>query len=147
MAPDPSLPPAARGFDDRSTTQATLMKRFLCVCAAFAVLAAFAGRASSAEFSAADLEFFEKKVRPLLDTHCFECHAKGKRNGGLSLASRDGLLKGGESTQPAVVPGDPDRSPLIEAVKQKDILKMPKKYKLKDDEIAILVTWVERGVP
>src|SRR5437879_2326151 len=102
------------------------MKRSLCVCAAFTVLAVCSGRSSAADFSAADLEFFEKKIRPLFDTHCYECHAKGKREGGLSLATREGMLKGGDSLQAAAVPGDPDKSPLIDAVKQKDILKMPK---------------------
>jgi hypothetical protein len=123
------------------------MMRFPLACAILAVLAVFAGRATAADPTAADLEFFEKKIRPLLDTHCYECHAKGKREGGLSLASRESMLKGGNSTQPAVVPGDPDASPLIEAVRQKDILKMPKKYKLKDEEIADLVTWIKHGAP
>ncbi len=123
------------------------MKRSLCAGAAFAVVAAFAGHAAAADFTAADLEFFEKKVRPVLDTHCYSCHAKGKSNGGLSLASRAAMLKGGASTQPAVVPGDPDNSPLIEAVKYHDVVKMPKKYKLKDEEIADLVAWVKRGAP
>jgi hypothetical protein len=122
------------------------MKRPLGVCAAF-VLVAVAGRASAAEFTAADLDFFETKVRPLLDTHCFSCHAKGNRKGGLSLASRDAMLKGGDSAKPAVIPGDPDHSPLIVAVQYDDAVKMPKKYKLKDEEIACLVAWVKRGAP
>ena len=123
------------------------MKPCLCVGVAFAALASFAGRAPAAEFSAADLEFFEAKVRPLLDANCFSCHANGKSKGGLSLASRESLLKGGDSGQPAVVPGAPDQSPLIVAVRYNDAVKMPKKYKLKDDEIAVLVAWVQRGAP
>jgi mono/diheme cytochrome c family protein len=123
------------------------MKHSVWVCAALGVLAVFAGRTLAAEFSAGDLEFFEAKVRPLLDQHCSSCHAKGKSKGGLSLASRDAMLKGGDSAQPAVVPGDPDQSPLIVAVKYDDAVKMPKKYKLKDQEIAVLVAWVKRGAP
>jgi hypothetical protein len=123
------------------------MKLPLWVCAALGVFAVFAGRTFAAEFSTADIEFFEAKVRPLLDQHCSSCHAKGKSKGGLSLASRDAMLKGGDSAQPAVVPGAPDQSPLIVAVKYDDAVKMPKKYKLKDQEIAVLVAWVKRGAP
>jgi mono/diheme cytochrome c family protein len=123
------------------------MKRHVWVCAALGVLALFGGRTLAAEFSTADVEFFEAKVRPLLDQHCSSCHAKGKSKGGLSLASRDAMLKGGDSAQPAVVPGAPDQSPLIVAVKYDDAVKMPKKYKLKDQEIAVLVAWVKRGAP
>ncbi len=123
------------------------MKNSVWVCAALGVLAFFAGRTVAAEFSAGDLEFFEAKVRPLLDQHCSSCHAKGKSKGGLSLASREAMLKGGDSAQPAVVPGDPDQSPLIVAVKYDDAVKMPKKYKLKDQEIAVLAAWVKRGAP
>ncbi len=123
------------------------MKQFLCVCAALTFLGAFAGRAAAADPTAADVEFFEKKIRPLLDTHCYSCHAKGKREGGFSLASRAAMLKGGDSQTPAVVPGDPEKSPLIEAVHYNDVVKMPKKYKLKDAEIADLETWVKKGAP
>ena len=123
------------------------MKRHVWVCTALSVLSLFAGRTLAAEFSAADLEFFEIKVRPLLDQHCSSCHANGKSKGGLSLASRDAMLKGGDSAQPAVVPGSPDQSPLIVAVKYDDAVKMPKKYKLKDEEIAVLVAWVKRSAP
>ena len=57
------------------------------------------------------------------------------------------MLKGGDSGQPAVVPGDPDHSPLIVAVRYNDAVKMPKKYRLKDEEIAVLAAWVQRGAP
>ena len=123
------------------------MKRPPCVGAVLAFLALAAGRAAAAEFSAADVDFFEAKVRPLLDANCFSCHANGKERGGLSLASRESLLKGGDSGRPAVVPGDPDHSPLIVAVRYNDDVKMPKKYRLKDDEIAVLAAWVRRGAP
>jgi len=123
------------------------MKRPLRACAAFVLVAALAGRASAADISAADLDFFETKVRPLLDAHCFSCHANGKSKGGLSLVSREAMLKGGDSSQPAVVPGRPEQSPLITAVRYNDTVKMPKKYKLKDDDVAVLVAWVQRGAP
>ena len=56
--------------------------------------------------NSADGEFFEKEVRPLLVEHCFKCHGNGKAKGGLSLSSREGILKGGDSG-PAVIPNDP----------------------------------------
>ncbi|MEI7686858.1 MAG: PSD1 and planctomycete cytochrome C domain-containing protein, partial [Planctomycetota bacterium] len=98
---------------------------------------------------AARVEFFEKKVRPILAQHCYACHSHvgGKIRGGLSLDSRSGWEKGGDSG-PAVLPGSPDKSLLIQAVRhaQPD-LKMPPKDKLNDAEIAILVDWVRQGAP
>src|SRR5947207_2567712 len=61
-------------------------------------------------------EFFEAAVRPVLAANCYDCHAE-ERMGGLRLDSRDALLKGGKSG-PAIVPGDPEKSLLIQAVRQ-----------------------------
>ncbi len=95
----------------------------------------------------ADLEFFEKQVRPLLTAHCLECHGGGETNGGLSLDSRAAWMKGGDSG-PAIVPNQPDQSRLIEAVgyKNRD-LQMPPKKALSESEVATLVEWVKRGAP
>ncbi len=94
----------------------------------------------------ADAEFFEKNVRPVLVEHCFKCHGNGKTKGGLSLASRDGILKGGDSG-PALVPGDSAKSLLIQAVRYEGETHMPPKGKLSDRAIADLATWVQRGAP
>ena len=78
---------------------------------------------------------------------CLECHgAAGKKvKGKLRLMSRADLLKGGDSG-PAVVPGEPDKSRLIEAVRYKDVdLQMPPKGRLADAEIAVLEAWVKNG--
>jgi cytochrome c553 len=94
------------------------------------------------------VEFFEKKVRPVLVKHCYECHAADakKLKGDLLLDTRDGVLKGGV-TGPAVVPGDPAKSLLIRAVRHTDEkLKMPKE-KLSAQEIADLEAWVKMGAP
>ncbi|HVS37731.1 MAG TPA: PSD1 and planctomycete cytochrome C domain-containing protein [Gemmataceae bacterium] len=120
------------------------MRRFLLLCT---VLAGSTGAAAAADLSPADLDFFETKVRPLLDANCFTCHAKGKDRGGLSLATRENMLKGGDSGKPAVIPGDPEHSPLIVAVRYDDAIKMPKNHRLKDEEIVVLVDWVKRGAP
>src|SRR4051794_6002190 len=80
----------------------------------------------------AGIEFFEKKIRPVLVEHCYECHAVGakKVRGGLLLDSRDGVRKGGFNG-PAIVPGDPEKSLLIKAVRHTDPdTKMPKNGKL-----------------
>ena len=93
------------------------------------------------------LEFFEKKVRPLLVQHCYECHSvKSKKiQAGLVLDSRDGLLRGGDSGA-ALVPGDVDGSSLIEAVRYES-LEMPPKGKLPANDIATLEQWVGMGAP
>src|SRR5262245_44852361 len=65
------------------------------------------------------IEFFEKKIRPILVEHCYGCHstASKKLKGGLLLDSREGIRKGGESGRPSVVPGKPEESLLIQAVR------------------------------
>jgi cytochrome c553 len=96
---------------------------------------------------AAQVEFFEKKVRPLLAESCFQCHGPEKQRGGLRLDSRDGLMKGGESG-PAIVPGQPDKSRLVEAIGYgKDDLRMPPKGKLSDEQVAVLTAWVKMDAP
>src|SRR5262249_47037690 len=67
------------------------------------------------EPDAAGVEFFEKEVRPLLAARCHECHGPAKVKGGLRLDSRAAALAGGRSG-PAVVPGQPDESLLIDAI-------------------------------
>ena len=97
----------------------------------------------------AGIEFFEKKIRPLLVAHCSECHAADakKLGGELLLDSRDGVRKGGESGA-AIVPGKPDESLLIKAVRYTDdSVKMPPKGKLPAAAIADLEEWIKRGAP
>jgi cytochrome c553 len=96
--------------------------------------------------AAQSAEFFEARVRPILAANCSECHAETAK-GDLRMDSREALLTGGESG-PAIVPGDPDKSLLIQAVKQSDpsAPRMPKdKSKLKPDDIEVLVEWVRAG--
>ncbi len=95
----------------------------------------------------AELEFFEKRVRPLLHERCLDCHSHsaGSVESELSLDGRDDLLRGG-NRGPAVVPGQPEASLLIEAVRYTNVdLQMPPEGKLSDQEIEILVEWVRRG--
>ena len=96
------------------------------------------------KLEAAQEEFFEAKVRPVLADNCLECHGAEKHKGGLRLDVRAAMLKGGD-TGPAVVPGKPDESPLIEAIRYEGEVQMPPKKKLKAEEIAALTDWVKRG--
>lgn len=99
--------------------------------------------------ASADLEFFEKKVRPLLVERCYECHSSeaGKSKGGLLLDSREGWRVGGDSG-PAIKPGVPDDSLLIEAVRYRNQdMQMPPKGALSSAEIAVLEKWVAMGAP
>ncbi|MBK1832911.1 PSD1 and planctomycete cytochrome C domain-containing protein [Roseibacillus ishigakijimensis] len=106
-------------------------------------------RVSAEAFSAADLEFFEREVRPVLAESCYSCHsAEAKKlKAGLWLDSRASILSGGD-TGPAIVPGDPDASLLIETVRYNNVdLEMPPKSKLPDAAIAALEKWVAIGAP
>ncbi|MGI9455994.1 MAG: DUF1553 domain-containing protein, partial [Aeoliella sp.] len=98
------------------------------------------------QFAAEDLEFFEKKVRPLLVTHCYECHGGEEQEGGLRLTSRASIVAGGD-TGMAIVVGDPKTSLLIDAIQYGDLYQMPPKSKLPDEDIQTLVEWVKRGAP
>src|SRR4029077_1059076 len=100
--------------------------------AALPILAGVVGEARQAPVPAASPDFFEAKVRPVLAANCYDCHTD-QRMGGLRVDSREALLKGGRSG-PAIVPGEPDKSLLITAVRQTSALKMPKGGVLKPDE-------------
>ena len=94
-------------------------------------------------------DFFERKIRPVLAEQCFSCHSAElkKFKGGLALDTRAGWMEGGDNG-PAIVPGDPEKSLLIKAIRYSDPeLKMPKKGKLSDDVIADFEKWVKMGAP
>ncbi|MGA2247699.1 MAG: PSD1 and planctomycete cytochrome C domain-containing protein [Verrucomicrobiota bacterium] len=95
------------------------------------------------------LEFFEQNIRPVLVQHCYECHSeeKGKNKGELTLDTRDGIRAGGDRG-PAVVPGKPDESILINAIRQVGQLHMPPDSRggmLPDEVIANFEKWVKDG--
>jgi hypothetical protein len=109
-----------------------------------------ASAADIPKLTAVQTEFFESKVRPVLVENCYKCHSAGaeKIKGGLLLDTRDGVLKGGD-TGPVVVPGKPDESLLIKAVRytDKDLQMPPADKKLPDNLIAVLEQWVRMGAP
>ncbi len=97
------------------------------------------------------VEFFERKVRPMLVEHCFKCHSAEaestkKLKAGLLLDSRDAALKGGDSG-PAFVPHKPADSLLLKTVKYDGDVKMPPKGKLPDAVIADIEKWIAMGAP
>ncbi len=91
------------------------------------------------------VKFFETKVRPLLAEQCYSCHGPQREIGGLRLDSRAAALKGG-GAGPAVVPGHPEKSLLIQAVNYQG-RRMPPAGKLKAEQITILTEWVKMGAP
>ena len=97
---------------------------------------------------AADEDYFEQHVRPILTNRCLKCHGGVKSAGGLSLDSAKGWREGGESG-PAIIPGDADGSLLIQAVEGRG-LEMPPEDAgghLSSEEVAVLRKWVSLGAP
>jgi hypothetical protein len=92
------------------------------------------------------IEFFEKEIRPLLVERCYKCHGTGKVRGGLRLLSRDLVLAGGDRG-PAAVPGKPEESLLIAAVRRHGELKMPPTDVLPQGQVDRLTRWVALGLP
>jgi hypothetical protein len=97
--------------------------------------------------TAAAVQFFESKVRPVLVEACFECHADKKHRGSLRVDSLAALLEGGDQG-PAIVPGHPEKSLLIKAINHESpMLKMPKNKKLPREQIDALTQWIKMGAP
>ncbi|MEW4526435.1 PSD1 and planctomycete cytochrome C domain-containing protein [Maioricimonas sp. JC845] len=116
------------------------------ILAGVAALSAPALRADDA-LDPKDVAFFEKKIRPVLVKHCYECHSAESDDisAGLYVDSREGLLTGGEMGA-AVVPGNVNESLLIQAIEYRDI-EMPPDGKLPDDVIRDFRRWVRMGAP
>jgi hypothetical protein len=99
--------------------------------------------------SAGAEDFFTAKIEPIFKQRCYECHShlKNKMKGGLTLDSKSGWEKGGDSG-PAIIPGDPEESLLIELIRWGDKThQMPPDKKLPAPEIALFEEWVKRGAP
>lgn len=125
-----------------------MLERILRGAPAWLVVVAGLLLASSAR--AEDFEFFEQRIRPVLIDNCYKCHsaASQKAKGGLLLDTKEGMLKGGD-TAPAIVPGKPDESLLIKAVRyaDKDLQMPPKGERLAESQVNDLVAWVKMGAP
>src|SRR3954453_5495988 len=97
--------------------------------------------------TAPEIEFFEKKVRPVLAEHCYKCHGAEKQKGDLRFDSREAILKGTDGV-PSAIPGKPAESPLVKSVRHQTENHMPaKEPKLPEAQIAALSEWVKMGLP
>ena len=127
-------------FDQRLNRLIFLIAATVCLCTT--------ALCAADEPATSQIEFFEKRVRPILVEHCYECHGADDPSGKLRLDTKAGWKRGGEGG-PAIVPGDPSASLLIRAVSHDDAkLKMPPPDaggKLTDQQIADLETWIRRG--
>ena len=110
----------------------------------------FALAAAAAEPADADFAFFESKIRPVFTEHCYSCHSSKaeKLKGELRLDSLEGMLKGGDRG-PAIVPGHPEKSLLLKAVRYTDpeLQMPPKNKKLGERQIAAIAQWIQSGAP
>jgi hypothetical protein len=134
-----------------SLTRVSLAAVLVAGCLAFAddeILAEESATVANDQptFTNEQIEFFEAKIRPLLDAHCHECHGGETQEANLRLDSRAALLAGGD-TGPAIEPGDPDASMLIDAVRYGDVYQMPPTEKLPAGDVALLEEWVRMGAP
>jgi hypothetical protein len=107
-------------------------------------IAAQAGEPAGARPDPEATEFFEKQVRPILAGRCQGCHGAAKQKGQLRLDSREAALAGG-ATGPAITPGQPEKSLLIDAINYGELHQMPPKSRLPAEEVATLTRWVKDG--
>jgi hypothetical protein len=109
------------------------------------VLVVCAGPVRGSEGSADT--FFELKIRPVLAGKCFKCHGGEKVSNHLRVDSRKALLRGGESG-PAIVPGEPEKSLLVQALSYTDEnLKMPPDGRLPEEVAKDFARWIKQGAP
>lgn len=107
------------------------------------------GTVQAAQDDAAKPEFYTNRVQPILKANCYRCHGGMNHRGGLSLATRAGILKGGHDG-PVVIPGDPAKSLLVRLIRHegpaKDPMPMPPKLpRISDADIATVEQWVKAG--
>ena len=119
--------------------------RLVALLALALTLLAPTARAADPQTDAAGLEFFEQQIRPVLAEHCFKCHGPVKQFAELRLDSRKAMLDGGD-TAPAIIPGNPDKSLLMDALRYGDV-QMPPDGQLDDKHIKAFEHWIKIGAP
>lgn len=133
----------------RTSLRLVAMCSVCCAAHALASLAADpaapAALPASATQDAAEIEFFERKIRPVLVEHCYACHSSEGTDikGGLRVDSREALQRGGESG-PAVVPQKLADSLLLDAIKYES-LEMPPDRKLPEEVVRDFERWIAAG--
>ena len=121
------------------------------LCLLLALAAAVNAEEQTPQQPAAQLDpkavaFFENRVRPVLAENCYACHGEDEQESELRLDSLAGMLRGGEGYGPAIVPGNPDSSILVNAINHREIT-MPPEKKLSRRQIDDLTRWVKIGAP
>ncbi len=113
-----------------------------------AIISGSLNRASAAQSPTGNpaIEFFEKRVRPVLVANCAKCHNPKAKVADLDLTTAEGFARGGESG-PLIDKEKPEESRLLKAIGYEDTLKMPPTGKMKPDEISALTEWVKMGAP
>jgi len=103
-------------------------------------------RARNIDPAAAAQVSYARQIKPLLDNHCSDCHSTDEHKGGFDASSAAGLLKGGKKAGPAIVPGKPDESPLVQFVRGLRDPQMPKgNPPLSEDEVHLIRQWIFAG--
>ncbi len=143
----PSLQPASRAVLGLKThtNRRSQQSHALCGMVSRAVIIWLSMFGGSLTLCADEAEFFERKIRPVLVEHCYECHAGEADDimGGLRLDDPGAMLRGGDSGV-AVMPGKPDKSLLLTAIRY-DGIEMPPSGKLDERIIADFETWITKG--
>lgn len=92
--------------------------------------------------------YYTEKVKPIFEANCYKCHGGGFHRGGLSLDTKEGILKGGKDGA-VITPGDPANSLLIKLIRHEgpadDPMPMPPRSKISDADIATVTAWVKAG--
>lgn len=102
---------------------------------------------STSQATEREIEFFEKRVRPVLSNHCLECHGAEAQEGGVRLDSKDAMVNGGQ-IGPLIVPGNSNASRIMQVVGYADDqVQMPPDTKLPDNSQAVLKRWIDMGAP
>jgi hypothetical protein len=142
LCTSPPMSPARNAW--QSSQQGCLLLRRLAWVIAAGLCAAVGS--VHADDASQDVDFYERKVRPLLARRCYECHSRGSKRpeGGLTLDTRAGVLAGGESG-PLINSDQPDESLLLQVIRYDGDLQMPPAGKLSGAERELIVQWVRRG--
>lgn len=109
------------------------------------VLAALSAACRAASRPDRDAQFFDKRVAPILTKRCLACHNGELKNGDISFLDRNSLLIRRGDRGPAIVPGKPEESALIDALRHDGEIQMPPGPKLPPKQIEILTEWIRRG--
>lgn len=90
---------------------------------------------------------YSTQIKPIINKHCISCHGGVKKNGGFSLLFQEEAMADTKSGHPAIIPGDPKNSPLIQRLKETDPeLRMPyQKPPLTKQEVRIMEDWIRQG--